>query len=408
MAQYTEAGILVWRSYFGGSAMDEGKSMIADAVGNIYFGGVTSSSGLSINGFQSSMNGGTDLFFSKFTVEGLPQWTSYFGGPGNEELNYLSIDPSQKILFAGSAASEYLAVNGYQNALNGGQDGLFGRLEDCPNPYVTIVHDGELSFCYGESVTLAAGGADNFVWSTGDTTTFVTIDTTMVVHVRGLLNGCQGISHALYVEAKPVPEVILTPLGDVFFCDSAEVYVEIMAEVGPDSLIFDWHWNDLTQDDIHYVLEAGTVSVTAIAINECETSESVAVMVADLPDLQMALPSDSTCISAQPMNLVGLPSGGTFISDAGIVGNTFDPELGGGGVHYISYTYNDESSGCTATTPEYFLEVLYAPTELFVSEDTLCVFDAPILMSGFPDFIRDWESVVTSFILPLQEPVGTV
>ena len=155
VAQYNGQGQMVWRSYFGGSAADEGSAMVADEIGNIYFGGQTASTGLSINNpFQAALAGGTDVYFAKFTVEGAPQWITYYGGAGNEELAYLSVDQSQKILFAGSAASTMLSSNGWQASLNGGQDGWFGKIEDCPNPYVTIALDGEIEFCEGESVMM--------------------------------------------------------------------------------------------------------------------------------------------------------------------------------------------------------------------------------------------------------------
>ncbi len=384
MARYNSTGVMAWRSYFGGPGTDVGASMVADAVGNIYFGGQTNSAGLGINGFQMNVQGGTDLFLTKFTVEGAPQWSTYFGGAGNEELRFLNIDPQQKVLFAGSAASPLLAYNGWQSALNGGQDGIFGRIEDCPNPYVTIAIDGDLEFCDGESVVLAAGGADSYVWSTGDTTAFVEIDSTRTMTVRGLLNGCQGISAPVFVNVKPVPEVDILYNGELVFC-TPDIYLELSPMISPDSLVAFWEWtNDNSQSDPFFVIEEGSYSLHVTAINECEASASVQVVLADIPDVVMALATDSICISASPLNLVGLPLGGDFISDAGIVGSTFDPALAGGGPHYIHYEYADAETGCLVSTDEQFIDVLFAPTELFLPTDTVCYNGFPVLMTGVP------------------------
>jgi hypothetical protein len=384
MARYNSSGAMAWRSYFGGPGADVGASMVADAVGNIYFGGQTNSAGLGIGGFQMAVSGGTDLFLTKFTVEGAPQWSTYFGGAGNEELRFLNIDPQQKLLFAGSAASPMLAYNGWQSALNGGQDGIFGKIEDCPNPYVTIAIDGDLEFCQGESVILAAGGADSYVWSTGDTTSFLEVDSTQTITVRGLLNGCQGISAPLYINSKPVPEVDILYDGETVFC-SPDIYLELSPVITPDSLVAFWEWTiDQTQSDPYLVIEEGNYTVQVTAINECETSASVSVTLADFPDVVMALATDSICISASPLNLVGLPLGGTFISDAGIEGSTFNPSAAGGGVHYIHYEYADAESGCLVSTPEEYMNVLFAPTELFIPTDTVCYDGFPVLMTGVP------------------------
>jgi hypothetical protein len=385
MAKYSSTGILNWRSYFGGPGADVGSSMVADAVGNIYFGGQTNSAGLAINGFQTSVQGGTDLFLTKFTVEGTPQWATYYGGAGNEELRFLSIDPMQKILFAGSAASPLLASNGWQSTLNGGQDGIFGRIEDCPNPYVTIAIDGELEFCEGEIVTMAAGGADSYVWSTGDTTEFIEVEETQWITVRGLMDGCQGISAPLYVDAKPLPEVSIFFVGETVYC-TPDIYLELFPTVTPDSLVAFWEWtHDNSQSDPLIVTEEGSYSVSVMAINECEASSGVSISLAETPDVVMALATDSICVSAQPLNLVGLPLGGTFVSDGGgIQGSTFNPGLAGGGAHYIHYEINDPVSGCTVSTPEEFIDVLFAPTELFLPTDTICFNGFPVLMTGVP------------------------
>jgi hypothetical protein len=386
VAQYNEQGQMVWRSYFGGSAADEGSAIVADEIGNIYFGGQTASTGLSLNNpFQSALSGGTDVYFSKFTVEGAPQWITYYGGAGNEELAYLSVDQSQKILFAGSAASSFLSNNGWQASLNGGQDGWFGRIEDCPNPYVTIALDGEIEFCEGESVMMAAGGADSYVWNTGDTTAFLTIEESGMYFVRGLLDGCQGISVPIEVISKPVPTVEIIASGPTTIC-SGEILLELYPSISPDSLVAYWEWNDGTQSDIQFVEAEDTYSIDVIAINGCEESASVNVQYADVPDVLMALATDSICISASPLNMVGLPVGGEFINTngTGIEGSQFNPAAAGGGAHFISYSYYDADTECLIETAPEFIDVLYAPVELFVADDTVCVFEPVVMLTGIP------------------------
>lgn len=115
------------------------------------------------------------------------------------------------------------------------------------------------------------------------------------------------------------------------------------------------------------------------------------------------------CALAQPLNLVGLPLGGTFVSDGGgIQGSTFNPGLAGGGAHYIHYEINDPVSGCTVSTPEEFIDVLFAPTELFLPTDTICFNGFPVLMTGFPrvDFILVLECPEINFIPILRVQDG--
>ena len=386
MSQYNVNGGMLWRSYFGGPGTDEGSAMVADKLGNIYFGGQTNSQGLSLNNpFQSVVAGGTDAFFSKFTVEGFPQWTSYYGGTGNEELNFLNIDYSQKLLFAGSAASANLSDNGWQSALNGGQDGWFGKLEDCPNPYITIAYDGELEFCAGESIMLGAGGADWYVWSTGDTIPFINSEETADITLRGVLNGCQGISLPLHIEVKPVPEVEIIASGPTTLCPGELISLELYPSISPDSLVAYWEWNDGSQNDVQYVEVESEWSIQVTAINGCDIDASVGIGYAEMDEIVMAIPNEALCISDDPMQMIGYPFGGVFVSSTGmgIDGTYFDPAQAGGGIHMVHYEL-DNGSGCPNMTDPVSIEVLYAPTELFIPNDTICVDAEPMLMMGLP------------------------
>jgi hypothetical protein len=387
MSQYNVNGGMLWRSYFGGPGTDEGSAMVADKLGNIYFGGQTNSQGLSLNNpFQNTVAGGTDAFFSKFTVEGFPQWTSYYGGTGNEELNFLNIDYSQKLLFAGSAASANLSDNGWQSALNGGQDGWFGKLEDCPNPYITIAYDGDLEFCEGESIMLGAGGADWYVWSTGDTIPFIDVEETSDITLRGVLNGCQGISLPLHIEVKPVPEVEIIASGPTTFCPGDLIAMELYPSISPDSLIAYWEWNDGTQNDVQYVEGESEWTIQVTAINGCDRDASVSIAYVEMEEIVMAVPNEALCISDAPMQMIGYPFGGTFVSSTGmgIDGTYFNPAQAGGGIHVVHYEILDEASGCASMTNPISIEVLYAPTELFIPSDTICVDAEPMLMMGLP------------------------
>lgn len=100
----------------------------------------------------------------------------------------------------------------------------------------------------------------------------------------------------------------------------------------------------------------------------------------------MALATDSICISASPLNMVGLPVGGEFVNTngTGIEGSQFNPATAGGGQHFVYYSYYDADTECLIETAPEFIEVLYAPVELFVADDTVCVFETVVMLTGLP------------------------
>ena len=93
--------------------------------------------------------------------------------------------------------------------------------------------------------------------------------------------------------------------------------MELYPSITPDSLVAYWEWNDGTQSDIQFVEVEDTYSIDVTAINGCEKSASVNVQYADVPDVMMVLATDASCISATPLNKVGLPVGGEFINTNG-------------------------------------------------------------------------------------------
>lgn len=63
-----------------------------------------------------------------------------------------------------------------------------------PRPSVVIAASGPTSFCAGANVTLTASGADTFVWSNGATSPSITVDSSGTYTVSGTTNGCSALS----------------------------------------------------------------------------------------------------------------------------------------------------------------------------------------------------------------------
>ncbi|MDT8324179.1 MAG: T9SS type A sorting domain-containing protein, partial [Bacteroidota bacterium] len=77
-----------------------------------------------------------------------------------------------------------------------------------PVPVPEITSIGPLKFCEGDSVTLeAARGYASYLWSSGDTTRSITVDTSGTFSVTVVtVAGCQGRSRDVTVVVNPVPE----------------------------------------------------------------------------------------------------------------------------------------------------------------------------------------------------------
>ncbi|MFM2227022.1 MAG: hypothetical protein RL664_365 [Bacteroidota bacterium] len=377
LASYTIDGTVNWKTYYGGSGNESLWGVTTDAAGNVFITGNSTSLNLGVNGFQNSNGGLTDIVFAGFSIDGLRYWSSYLGGSADETVSDLVMNANQEMFFAGSSASSNLAAGGYEATNNGGGEAFFGKLKNCDYPYLTVHLTGDTVFCEGQSAILCSGGADHFLWSTGDTTAALEVDEAMTVYLIGTTTlGCSTRSDEYTFTVLPQPAINITADGPLTFC--GDVSVNLTATGG-----VSYEWNSGPTTATITVNESGNYACTGINEFGCEgSSNQLSVEVFELPEVAMGISTDSICISADPVGIVGLPLGGTFIGD-GIVASTIDPTIAGGGAHQVYYTYTDVN-GCTNNSEVFDYFVLFEPTVLFLSQDTVMAGDPPVEMTGIP------------------------
>ncbi len=132
VAAYSATGGMSWATYFGGTADDRGTGIAADAAGNLYLTGYSSSTGIGTAGtYQPNYiaGNGIDAFLVKFSSAGTRQWSTYFGGPGDDYANGVACDPGGNIYIAGqtSSASGISSALVFQGNLSGTTDGFFAK-----------------------------------------------------------------------------------------------------------------------------------------------------------------------------------------------------------------------------------------------------------------------------------------
>lgn len=124
----------IWGTYYGGSGDEYAGALAADASGNIYIDGYTSSTSVmsSPGSFQVAYGGGTyDGFFAKFSSAGARVWGSYYGGSASDELYGIDVDANGKINMVGEMSSTGLSTAGaYQTILSGPSDVLLTQFDN--------------------------------------------------------------------------------------------------------------------------------------------------------------------------------------------------------------------------------------------------------------------------------------
>lgn len=113
-------------TFFGGSGVESGTAIRADANGAWLAGDTDSSDLPALAAYQGFHKLGTDGFLARFSAEGALVSSTYIGGIGNETVRALGVSPGGEVIVAGGSDSLDLITTGatLQSIPKGGQDGF--------------------------------------------------------------------------------------------------------------------------------------------------------------------------------------------------------------------------------------------------------------------------------------------
>ncbi|MBK8947475.1 MAG: SBBP repeat-containing protein [Flavobacteriales bacterium] len=124
LVKFDGSGNRLWGTYYGGESWDSGKSCAVDAVGNVFLAGYTASlNTVASAGHQNSIGGNNDAYLVKFNGAGIRQWSTYYGGPGDDIGYSCAVDLSGEVYLSGyTESSSAIASGGHQNTFGGLRD----------------------------------------------------------------------------------------------------------------------------------------------------------------------------------------------------------------------------------------------------------------------------------------------
>ncbi|MFC1891097.1 SBBP repeat-containing protein [Thermodesulfobacteriota bacterium] len=121
---------LIWSTYLGGTGQDRIYDMAIDSSGQVYVTGNTDSNDFPITNdcFQSSRNGGLDVFITKIKANGSElDYSTFIGGNGTDSGSGIVIDSSENAYISGWTQSPDFPITGgaYQPIYKGGYSDAF-------------------------------------------------------------------------------------------------------------------------------------------------------------------------------------------------------------------------------------------------------------------------------------------
>lgn len=197
-----------------------------------------------------------------------------------------------------------------------------------PSAPVLNVSDG----C-GESVLTATGS--NIAWSTGESTTSITVTSAGTYAANQTVGGCVSSDASIVSNPTPIPSAPVVTVQDN--CENST-----LSATGSN---LSWSTGETTPSIT--VSSAGNYTVTQ-TVGGCESSETT-ITATPFTNPSVSFGSLSTMCDYNPAYVLteGSPSGGTY-SGPGVNSGQFDPGAAGVGTWQLTYTYTDVN-GCVGS-----------------------------------------------------------
>ena len=250
------------------------------------------------------------------------------------------------------------------------------------NPTAAISSLNPLTFCADTTATLTANSGTVYLWSTGETSPSIVVDSagTYTVAVTNADN-CVANSAGTSITVNPLPTPIITPLSATTFCEGDSVLLA-------SSIDAVYLWSDNSADSTLLVYAAGDYTVTQTNNFNCSaTSAAVTVVVNPNPIATIvANGPTSFCLGneVQLTSTIGIPSWSTGSSDTTIT--VIQTEM-------IQLLVTNEF-GCT-DTDSLGITVFELPIVTAAADTSVCISNGPFALNATPD-LGTWIGVNVS------------
>lgn len=160
VSKLTAAGGLVYSTYLGGGGVEGADAVAADGAGNAYVAG-GGGMGFPLKGSLRPPSGDLDLAVVKLSAAGALQFSTLWGGSGNEEPAGITLDPAGNIYVAGyTRSSNFPTVNPSQATYGGdGADAFVVSLNGGGTQMLYATYYGGNDLDEAKGIAVDAGGS---------------------------------------------------------------------------------------------------------------------------------------------------------------------------------------------------------------------------------------------------------
>lgn len=390
IVRFDTVGTKIWSTYYGKSGEETGVGISMEFDGGVYITGSTNSDSMATSDvYDSTYNGGTDVYLAKLSEFGYELWCSYYGGPDDDIATGLDVYGNTSIYLTGfTNSTDSMATWSpfFQPTFGGGDfDAFIAKfttyISTKPNDVVcmggsgtgsggsggsgfTSCQPGTSTFCEGEPILLtASGGAlgtganwNWFVDGCGEFGTLIHIGDTLLVY-PAIGNYTYYLSAVGVNNATPCTTTSISVIGNptASAIGSADTlcYGETLSLTGSGGNYYTWSGpdnfyseNQNTTVDTVASENSGNYILTVCSMG-CFDTDTVSLFVLPVSDINFTI-QDPVCPNDTTGNVIASVSGLTPFTYFWSPGGSTDSSAQNltAGIYYVSIT---DGNGCSFT-----------------------------------------------------------
>ncbi len=150
---------LVFSTLFGGERNEQLTGVGLDQFGNVYAGGYTGSTTLPVkDAMQPKLAGSSDGFLCKFTPEGELVYSTFVGGPGQDEIYAIAVDQAGNTYATGFILSAGLATENAAQTKMLSRDAFVAKVTSDGQAFQYFTYLGGHGTDYGNAIAIDPAG----------------------------------------------------------------------------------------------------------------------------------------------------------------------------------------------------------------------------------------------------------
>lgn len=371
---------LIYSTFIGGPSDDIAHSIVINNIGEAYITGYCEIDfPFTKCAYDTTYNGGKDIFISKLDSSGSTLlYSTYFGGSNYERGGCIAQERDTVFVVGMTSSTDFPTTTGsFDQTYNGGIYDIFALKLSINSGTTTAAFSSSTNTCVGQQTTFVnnSSGGTAYTWNFGNGSSSNSVNPTHTYSSAGtytvtliVSGGCNVDSIKKTVTISPPPSANIT--GNTTICQGLSTTLTVSGGKT-------YSWSNGSTDSVLVVSPGSTTTYTVTTnIGSCASAaKTITVNVTPAPTATI---TGNTNICQGQSTTLTVSGGKTYSWSNGSTDSVLVVSPGSS----TTYTVTTNNGSCTSATKTISVNVTAAPTANITGNTTICQGQSTTLTAG--------------------------